>query len=151
MELFNVQIRNKLQVLTCIDYENINWMSKTLKKKGRILSLRRDQKNTKLRKPNKSDRCWKCKPTTECCSLAHNEFKNKKQKTNQQFDQKAITIKASSPPMSCVKQKNECLLQKLDTVLREKKNHFIYTHTYMYIGITKQCCLFKKKFILYKL
>lgn len=32
MELFNVQIRNKLQVLTCIDYENINWMNKTLKK-----------------------------------------------------------------------------------------------------------------------
>lgn len=32
MKLFNVQIRNKLQVLTCIDYENINWMNKTLRK-----------------------------------------------------------------------------------------------------------------------
>lgn len=67
-------------------------------------------------------------------------------------ESKAITIKASIPPTSCTKQKNECLLQKLtDIALREKKRNFIYIYTYMYIGITKQCCLFKKKFILYKL
>lgn len=47
-------------------------------KKDRILSLQRDQKNTKLWKPDMSNQCLKYKPKTECFSLVYNEFKNKK-------------------------------------------------------------------------
>lgn len=107
--------------------------------KDRNPSLPRDQENTKLWKPDKSDCCLKCKPAPEC-SPEHTELKTK-------FNQKAITIKASIPLPYHVKRKNECLLLKLtETALRKNKNkkhhhqqqqQYIYIKSHIYICVCR--------------
>lgn len=152
MELFNVQIRNKLQVLTCIDYENINWMSKTLwKTESQVFQGPREYEALETRQVWLSSEVQ----TAPECSPAYNELKPssiRKQSLQKLLSHHHIILNWKM---------NVCfssLQIQLEGKTENTTTKTFYTYIYkmcmcvcVCVGITKQCCLFKKKFILYKL
>lgn len=71
--------------------------------------------------------------------MVHNKLKASTKKCHQ----KTTTIKSKYFTTTLHSCKNEST-SKAYRHSFNRRNHFLYTDTYMYRGITKQCCLFKK-------